>query len=55
MIFLGRHKPNNKFSRFYKQTNKKDHVAQLLKYIYSELRAINLYMEGAAFSVYSIC
>ena len=39
----------------YKQINSKDQVPQLLKSIYSELRAINLYMEGAAFSVSIIC
>ena len=30
-------------------------VAPLLKYIYYELRSINLYLEGAAFSASTIC
>ena len=30
-------------------------VAPLLKYIYCELRSINLYLEGAAFSASTIC
>ena len=30
-------------------------MAQLLKSVYSELRAINLYMEGTTFSVSTIC
>ena len=31
------------------------HVTPLLKPIYYQLRAINLYLEGAAFSVSTIC
>ena len=38
------------------QTNElKSHVEPLLKIIYYELRAINVYLEGAALSVSTIC
>ena len=36
-------------------TNLKGHLAPLLKSIYYELRAINLYLEWAAVSVNTIC
>ena len=37
------------------QTNKKGHVAPLLKCTCYEIRAIYVYLEGAAFSVNTIC
>ena len=37
------------------QTKKLTHVAPLLKSIYYELRAITLYLEGAAITVSTIC
>ena len=36
-------------------TNLQGNVAPLLKSIYYELRAVNLYLEGAVFSVNTIC
>ena len=42
-------------SRCYQQRNLKGHVASFLKYIYYELRSINLYLEGAVFSASTIC
>ena len=41
-------------SRCYQQKSEKGHVAQLLKYIYYELRSINLYLGGEAFSAGTI-
>ena len=46
--------PNNKFLDVANKKTKKSHVAPLLKSIYYELRAINLYLEGAAISVSTI-
>ena len=41
--FLGRNKPNNNFSML--QTNKLKRSRGTIVEVYSELRAINLYME----------
>ena len=45
---------NNKFLNVTNKETKKSHVAPLLKSIYYKYRAINLYLDRAAFSVSTI-
>ena len=54
MIFLGRNTANNKDLD---ATNKKIKSSRgnVFKYIYYELRSINLYLEGVVFSASTIC
>ena len=66
IIFLGRdtfqyvsqcYKQRNQqdVSQYYKQRNQQSHVTSSPKSIYYELGATNLYLEGAAISVNTIC
>ena len=51
IIFFGRNTPNNKFIDVTNKEIKQSNVTPLLKSVYYELRAINICLEGAAFSV----